>query len=153
MFFVIKTYKHHQPAGYQYQKYGGERGIRTLEALRLTAFRERPVQPLLHLSTWSALIITDVTPNENIAQRISLSSCPTFAYTKVMQDSIFTKIIKGEIPSHTVYEDEHTIAFLDINPLSDGHVLVVPKQQIDSLWALPTEVYQHLWTVAQRIPA
>lgn len=68
-----------------------------------------------------------------------------------MQDSIFTKIIKGEIPSHTVYEDEHTIAFLDINPLSDGHVLVVPKQQIDSLWALPTEVYQHLWAVAQRI--
>ena len=82
---------------------------------------------------------------------MSLSSRPTFAYTKVMQDSIFTKIIKGEIPSHTVYEDEHTIAFLDINPLSDGHVLVVPKQQIDSLWALPTEVYQHLWAVAQRI--
>ena len=68
-----------------------------------------------------------------------------------MQDSIFTKIIKGEIPSHTVYEDEHAIAFLDINPLSDGHVLVVPKQQIDSLWALPAEVYQHLWAVAQRI--
>ena len=50
-----------------------------------------------------------------------------------------------------MYEDEHAIAFLDINPLSDGHVLVVPKQQIDSLWALPTEVYQHLWAVAQRI--
>lgn len=80
-----------------------------------------------------------------------MSSCPTFAYTKAMQDSIFTKIIKGEIPSHTVYEDEHTIAFLDINPLSNGHVLVVPKQQIDSLWALPTEVYQHLWAVAQQI--
>ncbi len=100
---------------------------------------------------WSAFIITDALPNENIVQQMSLSFCPTFAYTRAMQDSIFTKIIKGEIPSHTVYEDEHTIAFLDINPLSNGHVLVVPKQQIDSLWALPTEVYQHLWAVAQQI--
>ena len=44
-----------------------------------------------------------------------------------MDDSIFTKIIKGEIPCRKVYEDDMVIAFLDINPLSDGHVLVVPK--------------------------
>ena len=53
-----------------------------------------------------------------------------------MDDSIFTKIIKGEIPCRKVYEDDDVIAFLDINPLSDGHVLVVPKEQIDLIWDL-----------------
>ncbi len=43
--------------------------------------------------------------------------------------SIFTRIIAGEIPCHKVYEDEHAIAFLDIGPLSRGHVLVVPKEE------------------------
>lgn len=43
--------------------------------------------------------------------------------------SIFTRIINGEIPCHRVYEDDHVIAFLDISPLSRGHVLVVPKEE------------------------
>jgi histidine triad (HIT) family protein len=43
--------------------------------------------------------------------------------------SIFTRIINGEIPCHKVYEDAHTIAFLDIGPVSRGHVLVVPKEE------------------------
>jgi histidine triad (HIT) family protein len=43
--------------------------------------------------------------------------------------SIFTRIIQGEIPCHRVYEDPHVIAFLDIGPLSRGHVLVVPKEE------------------------
>lgn len=47
-----------------------------------------------------------------------------------MQDSIFTKIIKGEIPCHKVYEDDTTIAFLDIHPVQPGHTLVVFKQQV-----------------------
>ncbi|QQS18984.1 HIT domain-containing protein [Candidatus Saccharibacteria bacterium] len=46
-----------------------------------------------------------------------------------MQDSIFTKIIKGEIPCHKVYEDAYTLAFLDIHPIQPGHVLVVPKNR------------------------
>lgn len=50
-----------------------------------------------------------------------------------MPDSIFTKIIKGEIPSHKIYEDDLVFAFLDINPLSPGHTLVVPKQQVETL--------------------
>lgn len=45
-----------------------------------------------------------------------------------MAESIFTKIIAGQIPSHRVYEDAHVFAFLDINPLSRGHTLVVPKE-------------------------
>ena len=50
-----------------------------------------------------------------------------------MPDSIFTKIIKGEIPSHRIYEDDRVFAFLDINPLSPGHTLVVPKEQVETL--------------------
>jgi histidine triad (HIT) family protein len=45
-----------------------------------------------------------------------------------MAETIFTKIIRGEIPCHKVYEDDEVLAFLDINPLSPGHTLVIPKQ-------------------------
>ena len=47
-----------------------------------------------------------------------------------MQESIFTKIIKGEIPSHKVYEDDKTLAFLDIYPATEGHTLVIPKKEV-----------------------
>lgn len=50
-----------------------------------------------------------------------------------MSDSIFTKIIKGEIPADKVYEDEHCIAINDINPQAPVHVLVIPKKQIPTL--------------------
>jgi histidine triad (HIT) family protein len=72
-----------------------------------------------------------------------------------MQDSIFTKIIKGEIPSYKIYEDDKTFAFLDIHPQFPGHTLVIPKEQMDQLWDMPDELYRHLWKttrkVAQRI--
>jgi len=50
-----------------------------------------------------------------------------------MADTVFSKIVRGEIPSHKVYEDEKVLAFLDINPLSHGHVLVVPKEPAETL--------------------
>ena len=50
-------------------------------------------------------------------------------YRNASMPSIFTRIINGEIPCHRVYEDDHVIAFLDIAPLSRGHVLVVPKEE------------------------
>lgn len=68
-----------------------------------------------------------------------------------MDDSIFTKIIKGELPCRKIYEDDEIIAFLDINPLSDGHTLVVPKEQIDLLWDLSDATYGRLWQVAKTI--
>lgn len=68
-----------------------------------------------------------------------------------MQDSIFTRIIKGEIPSYKVYEDDKTYAFLDIHPLSEGHVLVVPKYQAMFIWDLPTEEYQALMATVQKV--
>lgn len=50
-----------------------------------------------------------------------------------MEDCIFCKIIEGEIPSHKVYEDENTVAFLDANPTSKGHTLVVPKKHVETI--------------------
>jgi len=68
-----------------------------------------------------------------------------------MEESVFTKIIKGVIPSYKVYEDEKFIAILDINPINPGHVLVIPKQQIDYLYDLPDDLYQELFTLAKRL--
>lgn len=56
-----------------------------------------------------------------------------------MSDTIFSKIIRGDIPCHKVYEDELVFAFLDINPLSPGHTLVIPKEPAATLDALSDE--------------
>lgn len=68
-----------------------------------------------------------------------------------MQDSIFTKIIKGEIPSYKIYEDDKVFAFLDIHPVQPGHTLLIPKQQIDRVEDLDDELYQHIWQVAKKL--
>ena len=68
-----------------------------------------------------------------------------------MEDSIFTKIIKHEIPGEIVYEDETVAALLTIEPITPGHCLVVPKEQIDSLWDIEPTLYQHLMTVTKMI--
>lgn len=68
-----------------------------------------------------------------------------------MADSLFTKIIRGEIPAQKIYEDDKTYAFLDINPTQPGHTLVVPKNQIDQLWDLPDEDYQALMAACKKI--
>ena len=65
--------------------------------------------------------------------------------------SLFTKIISGEIPSHRVYEDEHTFAFLDINPRQEGHTLVVPKREVGYLFDLPSEDYEAVWAAAHTV--
>jgi len=70
-----------------------------------------------------------------------------------MQDSIFTKIIKGEIPSYKVYEDELSLAILDIHPQFPGHTLIIPKKQVDHIWDLPDDIYHHLWNVAKKVQA
>lgn len=68
-----------------------------------------------------------------------------------MQDSLFTKIIKGEIPSHKIYENEHTYAFLDIHPIQLGHTLVVPKKQIETVWDLDDDTYNALQESVKKI--
>lgn len=64
------------------------------------------------------------------------------------EPSIFTRIMQGEIPSYRVCEDDVVYSMLDINPLSDGHVLVIPRQQVASLWELDVETYSRLWATA-----
>jgi len=68
-----------------------------------------------------------------------------------MEDSIFTKIIKGELPCHKVYEDDRTLAFLDIHPIRPGHVLVIPKVQVDHLWDLTGEDYQAVMNTVRKV--
>lgn len=68
-----------------------------------------------------------------------------------MEDSIFAKIINKEIPSYIIEESEHFIAFLDVFPLAKGHVLVVPKKQVDYIFDLEPEIYSGLWLFANKI--
>ncbi|MBE7434039.1 MAG: histidine triad nucleotide-binding protein [Anaerolineales bacterium] len=73
-----------------------------------------------------------------------------------MADCIFCKIVKGEIPSTSVYRDEHAYAFRDIQPAAPTHILIVPQRHIDSVNALSGEdegTIGHLFMVAKQIAA
>ncbi len=61
-----------------------------------------------------------------------------------MDNCIFCKIVKGEIPSSKVYEDEHSLAFLDIAPVHKGHTLVIPKRHFEDLTKIPEKDLQEL---------
>ena len=65
--------------------------------------------------------------------------------------SIFSKIIAGQIPCYKIAENEHCLAFLDINPLKEGHTLVVPKKEVDDLFDLDNETYAHLLAFSKKI--
>ncbi|MCC3277663.1 HIT family protein [Arthrobacter sp. zg-Y40] len=67
--------------------------------------------------------------------------------------TLFTRIINGEIPGRFVWKDDEVVAFLSIGPLSDGHVLVVPRQEINKWTDAPAELMQKLITVARAIGA
>ena len=68
-----------------------------------------------------------------------------------MSDSIFTKIIKGEIPCYKIAEDDRFIAFLDVFPIKKGHTLVVPKVQIDYLFDLDDSLLSDLMLFAKKV--
>ncbi len=65
--------------------------------------------------------------------------------------TIFTKIIRGEIPSYKIAEDENYYAFLDINPLAEGHTLVVPKKEVDYIFDLDEPDLAGLMVFAQKV--
>ena len=65
--------------------------------------------------------------------------------------SIFSKIVRNEIPSYKVYENENFLAFLDINPLKKGHTLVIPKIEVDYIFDLKSNEYQELWNFAKLV--
>lgn len=64
---------------------------------------------------------------------------------------IFCKIIKNEIPSYTIYEDDIVKVFLDVNPNHNGHTLIVPKEHYENLFDIDNEVLNHILQVAKKI--
>ncbi len=65
--------------------------------------------------------------------------------------SIFTKIIRGEIPSHKILEDEKFLAFLDISPLRAGHTLVIPKKEVDYFFDLPDDLLSEIMIFSREV--
>jgi histidine triad (HIT) family protein len=68
-----------------------------------------------------------------------------------MAETIFTKILRGDIPCHKVYEDEHVLAFLDINPIARGHTLVIPKEPAATVDVLSDDAAAAIGRVLPRI--
>ena len=66
-------------------------------------------------------------------------------------DCIFCKIIKGDIPSNKIYEDENGFAFLDIGPVNPGHTLIIPKKHYENIQDMPPEELGKLIVVVQRV--
>ena len=67
--------------------------------------------------------------------------------------TIFSRIVAGEIPSYKIAEDERYYAFLDISPLTKGHTLVIPKQEVDYIFDLDADTYAGLWRFAAEVAA
>jgi histidine triad (HIT) family protein len=67
--------------------------------------------------------------------------------------SIFSRIVKGEIPSYKVAEDDNFLAFLDVFPLRKGHTLVIPKKEVDYLFDLDESTYNGLFAFSRRVAA
>jgi histidine triad (HIT) family protein len=65
--------------------------------------------------------------------------------------SIFSKIIAGEIPCYKIAENEHCFAFLDVNPLAEGHALVVPKKEVDYIFDIDDALYNELMHFSKRV--
>ena len=68
-----------------------------------------------------------------------------------MADTIFGKIIRGELPCHKLFENDHVLAFLDINPVSPGHTLVIPKEAVEKLEDLSENAAAELGRVLPRL--
>ena len=71
-------------------------------------------------------------------------------YNVAMEDSVFTRIIRGELPSHKVYEDNKTMVIVPLHPIAKGHLLVIPKMQVDQFYELPEDDYAALWSTVKK---
>jgi histidine triad (HIT) family protein len=67
------------------------------------------------------------------------------------RNNIFARILRGEIPAHKVFEDEHTLAFMDVMPQADGHALVIPKAEAENLFELPPQALTATILTTQRV--
>lgn len=68
-------------------------------------------------------------------------------------DNIFARILRGEIPSHKVFEDEHVLAFMDVMPQADGHTLVIPKLPVRGLFEMPSDAWGPFMQRVQKVAA
>lgn len=68
-----------------------------------------------------------------------------------MKDCIFCKIINGDIPCMKVYEDDVCLAYLDINPDSDGHTLIIPKKHYKDIYDIPNDTLSHIYDISKKI--
>ncbi len=68
-----------------------------------------------------------------------------------MMATIFTRIVNNEIPCYRVAEDENYLAFLDINPLQEGHTLVIPKKEVNYIFDIDDDLHAGLWNFARKI--
>jgi histidine triad (HIT) family protein len=73
------------------------------------------------------------------------------SYEEKIMASVFTLIMEGKIPGHFVWQDEIAVAILTIQPIRAGHVLVIPRMEVDQWTDLPEEVMAHLTKVSQKI--
>ena len=83
-----------------------------------------------------------------------LSACYSLAQGNDMAETIFSKIIRGEIPANIVHEDEHCLAFHDVSPQAPTHVLVIPKKPIVNVEEIApedAELVGHLWLMIQKV--
>ena len=69
----------------------------------------------------------------------------------MQEPSLFSKIVSGEIPSHKIYEDDKTLAFLDIHPVSEGHTLVISKTQVQFVWDLTDGDYDAVMATVKKV--
>ncbi len=82
---------------------------------------------------------------------MELSSEQEEAMKKQKEQCIFCKIVKGEVPSKKVYEDDKILAILDINPATKGHMLVMPKEHYPIMPLIPEDVFKHLFSKVQEL--
>ena len=68
-----------------------------------------------------------------------------------MENCIFCKIIKGDIPAAKVYEDDHSFAFLDIKPVNPGHTLVIPKKHFENVHVMPDDLVGNVSIAAKKV--
>jgi histidine triad (HIT) family protein len=67
------------------------------------------------------------------------------------RNNVFARILRGEIPAHKVFEDEHTLAFMDVMPQADGHALVIPRVEAENIFELPPESLAATMLTTQRV--
>jgi histidine triad (HIT) family protein len=67
------------------------------------------------------------------------------------EDCIFCKVLAGEIPSERIYEDEHTVAVMDINPWTRGHAVVIPRKHAENLFEIEDDELEHVAVAAKRV--